>query len=235
LPGYIPRDQQLSDTPSTGSSLEGLVSDRNSDTDVKSSIWTGCKQLLTPIWEPKRDKRARSPIPDGLPALPRYQSDAYTGMKNGKESPTDGHPDGTGSARRFTLLRILRTLAKVSVPGLHSADEAKEPAPSPHPEEGGEQERPGTWLFVPGGEPFMPSMPDECKGTLCDTWVYCGCPHRYSCKHTRHCCSLPTPPVLPPVPRVAAPRPTVPAKPAPAEKKEKWLSRQIEWGGKNKQ
>ncbi|KAJ9121574.1 hypothetical protein QFC22_002193 [Naganishia vaughanmartiniae] len=224
LPGYVPRGQSSNSSLREPFSSSGYNS--TSQTPAETSWWARFKAWCTPTWESKnqRDTHTQSGIPDGVPSLSKYQAaHPYSNLEKGQTSTSSNSSNGAGSPHPTAFSHIFRSVAKVAVPGLVFADEGDKATPATPEKE--------SYVFSIDSV-TTPSRPVGCRGTLCDTWVYCGCPYQWSCEHMRHYCPPPALPVLaarasqPAVPRVVQAEST--------EKKQNLLSKHVEWSPQNK-
>ncbi|KAJ9096064.1 hypothetical protein QFC21_005429 [Naganishia friedmannii] len=218
LPGYIPRQGQLS--ASCPESFSSTGYNPTPQTPAESSWWTRLKTWCRPTWEATkiRDTHILSDIPDGVPSLTKYQAHPYSNLEKGQQSADSKSSSEAGSSGPKACSRIFRSVAKVAVPGLVFADEEDKAPPATPKKES----------YVFGSDANKsPERPADCRGTLCDTWVYCGCPLMWSCKHMRHYC---LPRALP----VIACRAPQAAPTESTEKKQNLFSKHIEWSHQNK-
>lgn len=199
LPGYVPRGQSSTSPPESFSS-SGHTSPQ---TPAEVSWWIRFKTWFTPTWN-KRETHTQSAIPDEVPTLAKYQAHLYSDLEKEQQSTDSKSSSDAYSPRPTASSRIFRSLAKIAVPGLVFADEIVEaPPPAATEKAPVAPEKPS---YVLDYDAIRSSWrPEGCRGTLCDSWVYCGCPYRYSCKHMRHICPPPAPPVF----ASRAPQPTV--------------------------
>lgn len=212
LPGYVPRSQSSS---SSGESFSSTGHHSPPQKIAEASWWSRFKVWCTPTWN---EIHAQSAIPDRVPSLTKYQAHPYSHLEKGQGSTASKSSDETGSPRPTASSRLFRSVAKVAVPGLVFADEPVAAPPATSEKES----------YVFGNYASnVASRPADCRGTLCDSWIYCGCPYQYSCKHTRHICPPRALPVFAPrVPQSALLEAT---QTESTEKKQNLLCKHIEW------